>query len=460
MNEQYLVSRNLKERICVQGTLVLETPAHFGSGDSDGLVDMPLLRDALEQKALLTGSTLAGALRGLLALRSPEQAEKLFGRVSGEESRESWLIVDDAIGELPRLELRDGGAKNPKTGTAEDKKKFDFELLAAGTHFNINLELLVPRQEGDELVEALATCLEDLANGLISLGKRKRRGFGRCKVSEWTVVRYNMTTPAGMFRWLDRDTRGAKKDPSISQLLLGRALDPSALPWCELEADFDLDGSLLIRSGSGKAGEPDAVHLRSHRDGKEVPVLSGTSLAGALRAAALRIANTLGKQGNDVTDQVFGARARDGEEAEEMTASRLWVDEYEITRPAAKVQSRLKIDRLTGGAFPGALYSEQPVFGQDAGVHIRLRLFEPTKGDVGLLLLLLKDLWLGDLTLGGESGVGRGRVKGKNATLRYAGKTWTIRQEESTVSVRDGNGMNSKAALQEFVDVFTGAKHE
>jgi len=46
---------------------------------------------------------------------------------------------------------------------------------------------------------------------------------------------------------------------------------------------------------------------------------------------------------------------------------------------------------------------------------------------VGLLLLLLKDLWTGDLPLGGESSVGRGRLKGKTASLVYSGRgKWVI----------------------------------
>lgn len=43
-----------------------------------------------------------------------------------------------------------------------------------------------------------------------------------------------------------------------------------------------------------------------------------------------------------------------------------------------------------------------------------------------MLLLLLKDLWIGDLTLGGERSVGRGRLRGNQAQLTYQNQTWTI----------------------------------
>ena len=52
-----------------------------------------------------------------------------------------------------------------------------------------------------------------------------------------------------------------------------------------------------------------------------------------------------------------------------------------------------------------------------------LHLRQPEDAEIGLLLLLLKDLWTGDLTVGSESSVGRGRLQGISATLKRSGKT-------------------------------------
>jgi hypothetical protein len=51
------------------------------------------------------------------------------------------------------------------------------------------------------------------------------------------------------------------------------------------------------------------------------------------------------------------------------------------------------------------------------------------EAEIGLLLLLLKDLWTGRLPLGGESSVGRGRLRGLEATVRHGDKQWHLRQE-------------------------------
>lgn len=166
----------------------------------------------------------------------------------------------------------------------------------------------------------------------------------------------------------------------------------------------------------------------------------------------MRISKTLGKDGHKVADNVFGNRICE-DNHKELTASRLWIDEAIIRNPLDLVHSRIKIDRFTGGAFPSALFSEQPVFGKLSGetiVKISLKLEDANNGDVGLLLLLLKDLWTGDLPIGGESSVGRGRLRGKLAIMSFGGDSWLFSQEGDKVLQIDGD----KAKLEEFVHEF------
>jgi CRISPR/Cas system CSM-associated protein Csm3 (group 7 of RAMP superfamily) len=189
--------------------------------------------------------------------------------------------------------------------------------------------------------------------------------------------------------------------------------------------------------------------------GKNKPIVSGTSLSGALRARALRISNTLGKDGIKIVDNMFGNRRYPDNKKKDLTASRLWVDEAQIKDPLDLVLTRVKIDRFTGGSFPTALFNEQPIFGKLNGkttIEIQLRLERASESDVGLLLLLLKDLWTGDLPLGGESSVGRGRLKGISATLTYNGGPWELTQlDDGTLSVE-----GDRNRLEAFVSAFVG----
>ena len=462
MAAQWQNSRRLRERVLVNGKLVLRTPTHLGVGDTDNPIDMPLLRDPLEGRALLTGSTMAGALRNYLHRQNPSLALKLFGSVQGDTSRESYLIIDDALGDFPKVEFRDGVAINPKTRTAANKKKFDYELLQAGTFFDIQLELLVPLDEGDQYIEGLVICLTALEREQLNLGKRKRRGFGRCGVSDWSVQRFDMTSPQGMFAWLEHSSGTLTNGDSIAKRLLDREIDLISADVCQLIFDVEIDGSVLIRSDADSDSGPDFVHLHSYRDGEKRPIISGTSIAGALRQRTLKIANTLEKNGQEVANALFGAYAYDNESDLALTASRIWIEEAEILEPVQRVQSRIKIDRLTGSTFQEALFTEQPIFAKaQTGFRIRLRLMEPQNSDVGLLLLLVKDLWLGDLTLGGESSIGRGRLVGKRAELTFNGQKWIIAETGAgTLEIKNPSDPDS-VQLQNFVNEFAaGGSHE
>ncbi|RMD60662.1 hypothetical protein D6833_09365 [Candidatus Parcubacteria bacterium] len=456
-------SRKIVERIVVRGDLFLETPASFGNGDGDNLTDMPLALDPVEGRALLPGTSIAGALRAYLREREWGYGKdggddalhnRLFGHQKDDKGEQSWLITCDALSSSPpAVELRDGVVIDPRTRTAESRKKFDFELLEAGTHFPLRVELLISQdQDRNTLLEGLAIALQGLENGEIRLGARKRRGLGQCRVTEWRVTRYNLTTPAGLLDWLNQT--GTPQTGSRIADLLGVKADLDRREAFTVKATFGLDGSLLIRSGQGEADAPDTVHLQSRRDGQLVPVLSGTSLAGALRARALRIAQTVGtrEKATTLVNDLFGLRIQSPKD--KPTASRLTTAETEIGSPLPLVQTRVKIDRFTGGSFPTALFSEQPVWGQkDTTITARITIQQPTDAQIGLLLLLLKDLWTGDLPLGGEISVGRGRLKGQEAILTYKRpdniREWKITQDDNQLTIE-----GDREQLEQFVTAF------
>lgn len=443
-----MTGRKITERVFVEGTLILETPAHLGNGDAEALTDMPLLRDAVNGKPLLCGTSIAGALRAHLRAyehghrgreRQGDRAEQLFGTVRGHESMQSWLIVDDALGESPGIELRDGVRLDPETRTAEDKKKYDIELLQAGTIFPLSFELLLAEDNDNEtLLQSLALALRGLEHGEIGLGMRKHRGLGQCRVMEWCVRHYRMDQSQELIAWLEDDRSKAQRGQEIAQLLNVslQGIDDARRTFT-LNAAMRLVSSLLIRSSAGDAESPDMVHLKSPRPDEEKPVavLSGTSLGGALRARALRIAKTVlpEEDGTALVGAMFGPRIESRDDVP--AGSRVITHETRVTGLADRVQQRVKIDRFTGGAYPQALFSQQPVFGGAASyVQVHLDLLDPRKAEIGLLLLVLKDLWTGDLALGGEQSVGRGRLAGQQATLTLSEPdqtlTWTLRQKE------------------------------
>lgn len=434
-------SRRIIERIVVEGDLVLQTPAHFGNGDTDDLTDMPLLVDSFDGKTpLLIGASIAGALRSYLREREQgygQAADRssasvlLFGSLkSDDEGEQSPLIVDDVLGKNFGIEMRDGVRIKPDSRTAEEDKLFNLQLWQAGTTFPLRFELLLCERDddkdyADKLKRALATVLAAFNEGSVTLGARKRRGYGRASVAAWRVKSYDLTKPDGLLDWVahgDDPLDNVSPTSDVRNALGVTTLVDDHRVFFRVHATFSLDGSLLIRSGSGQDDQgPDMVHLHARQaGGSKEPILSGTSLGGALRARAQKIVNTIGTplQTDKLIGEMFGPEIIGSVQPR---ASRVSDRETVVQNARADlVQNRVSIDRFTGGARDTALFNEQPTFGDDnTTVTVDVQLVNPKVYEIGLLLLLLKDLWTGDLPLGGESSIGRGRLKGRRADLIY-----------------------------------------
>lgn len=442
--------RPVAARWVITGTLTLESATHL-RGEPKGVVDMPVLRDPVEDRPLLPGTTLAGSLRSALAdrlagyrtelsARDRARIVSLFGAERGdEEGAQSPLIVFDSLGELREslhVEIRDGVAIDPETGVAEPHKKFDFEVLPAGTNFPVRVDLILPSPDGGdekELLGLLAAALDAFSHGEVNLGARRSRGLGRVRAS-WRAKRFDLTTPAGWMQWLlsDHENPAGQAEPSGTAYEAIRAACP---PWLEIQP-LDSDArrralielrlspvhDILVRSPARVAEGPDVTHLRSA--GK--PVLPGTSVAGAMRAQALRIARLVREDKDDAelwVERMFGPRPKDGDRAERtgLRASRLRIAEVFIEKSRPRVQTRIALDRFTQEVAKGALFEEEIETGGEA--RVTFELIEPQQGELGLVLLLVKDLLHGRLHIGGSSSVGRGWMKGSVRVIFEDGGT-------------------------------------
>lgn len=442
--------RSVAARWVITADLVLESAAHIGGSAGDA-TDMVILRDAREGRPLLPGTSLAGALRSHLAdvlggYRSPEDSRvaRLFGGARGDDlGSQSPLIVFDSLGELPGehpVEIRDGVQIDAARGTAEEHKKFDFEVLPAGTRFPVRFELLVPEAGAEgELVGLLVASLKGLACGDIAFGARRSRGLGALRAENWRAIRYDMGSRQGWLEWLRSDPMNPipgsvapDKDPAEAFRRAHPSLEVTEYTDGRRRLIFDLvlqiKGGLLVRSAPVDPEAPDAVHLSSA--GRSV--LPGTSLMGVLRARALRIARIVRESAGDAAhwvDGIFGPR-HEGvvrEDSSSLWASRLRISEAPLSNSTRLRTSRVRIDRFTQGVVPGALFEEEPE--HEGEVHIRLELRNPEPGEAGLLVLVLKDLLDGDLPVGGSSSVGRGVLRGEGTLIQEDGSQIRLNPE-------------------------------
>lgn len=447
MAAHFLKYREIGRRLVWTGLLELASPCHLGGADADATSDRPLLRDG-EGRPYLPGATLTGLLRALLTRIDQDAAQALFGATwSDPEGKQARLLLGDAPIEQAgsvSTELRDGVAIEACSGVAEKNKKYDLELLPVGVRFRLRgqLELFGKPEQDESLLRGLLRILLALENGQLVLGARTRRGFGETRLTAgpegyWQVEDYPLDTPAGWYAWLGRKLHGLPEDwpkdwPTVTPVIYRGAAALAkylkvVLPQSTETGDFSvilnlkLAGSLLVGSEGHDPDQPDRSHLQRlrWRNGASTleSVLPATSLGGVLRHRCQRIALTLagqaGKQdaAGRLVGEMFGpAQIRTNQKA---WASRVTIREACIEGGKPLRHTRVRIDPWTGGAKESLLFTEDAQYGGKVKLELRLRAndedwAEPARA---LLLLALRDLAAGELTVGAESGVGRGRLQ-------------------------------------------------
>jgi len=458
-------SRKIIRRVYIKANLKLLKPAILTGDSEDEILDMPLNFDPIENKPLLTGTSMAGALRNYLRCRmygygsdvhdttieSRPLQEKVFGWQEGVHGSESWLITTDALAlaENAKTEIRNGVALDPITETAIDGAKYDYEVLLPGEVFPIRFELLIPDNEelAKSLITGTAIALQGLEKGEIAIGAKKRRGFGICQVDGWEVYNLDLLTDEGFFSWLEWDWNSPPAEPNkenkpINQMLNAENCNIDNRKLCEIKAQVRIKDSMLIGSNSGKPDQPDTIYLQSDYGTGPQPILSGTSLMGPVRHRSLQILNTKNQEkAQEFINRLFGFVEKVDAQASRITSHETLITGFHSEK---WVQNRLKIDRFTGGAYPGALFDEMPLFPTDNnGIEFFFELEDPTDAEIGLLLLVMRDIFTGDLTFGGGSGIGRGAVRGKVLTMSYEGKEWILNQDDANVLSFEGTGERS-----------------
>ncbi len=190
-----------------------------------------------------------------------------------------------------------------------------------------------------------------------------------------------------------------------------------------IELELEPSHDLLVRSAGAGPDAPDVAHLRSGGQ----PILPGTSLAGVMRAQARRIATLLRPADHAaVVRDLFGPRFQGvGPHTETPHASRLRIGEAPLAGARPHRQIRIAVDRFTGAAADTALFDEEPVEGGHARIRIELR--KPKPGELGLVLLVLKDLLEGYVGVGGTTSVGRGEMRGSARVTWEDGKSADVR---------------------------------
>jgi CRISPR/Cas system CSM-associated protein Csm3 (group 7 of RAMP superfamily) len=453
----------------VRGTLDCESAVHVG-GIALGESDLPLAEDGRGQ-IYVPGTSLAGALRAWARRNwGVDQADLLFGnqpaaRTSSDdddaetEGGASRLLVEDCRLVDPRPEVREGVGIDRVSGAAAERVKFDQVVLPRGTKMGLELELELSRPGTDPREALLDDLLAALWRGEVLLGAAQTRGLGRVRLSSGNRSEEDLGSREGLLRLLrDRDKGEIENTPLSFDSSRSGAIDVL------VEIAWEPDLPVMLASGL-MGGAVDTIPLTSGAGLKHL-IITGSGLKGVLRTQAERIVRTLlpdavtagprafldqvrvplverlfGSDGtpwrSDRQDprlgrgavevrECYSALALDAERLKKLLAATDSRQLYGAVEGAVADQNprpsvhwdqahHVAIDRWTGGAAEGLLYSSLEPWGLEwdpirLGLDLH-RVKDVEEPALALLLLVVRDLALGRLSIGWGTRRGLGSTR-------------------------------------------------
>jgi CRISPR/Cas system CSM-associated protein Csm3 (group 7 of RAMP superfamily) len=344
------------------------------------------------------------------------------------------------------------------TGTAARaaSAKFDFETIPAGTEFKITLEL----EDADDVDSYLLNlALYEWQEGRLRFGGNKSRGTGVLILKEVQCTKFVLNEPGGLMKFLRRNSEQHKPtSESHAVTTPKRTYHKSYSPdsggvqsWLTIDFDLNAQGFFLTNDTTQATAEG-----YNH---KSLLFLPGSSLRGAIRSQAERIARTLvnleatneaeflkrcpapnpfvtrGDKQNGIESSAARIRQKAPDKrtvatnydlAEQLFGSVDWgsrltvEDSSTVENPLWKKLDFVAIDRFTGGAADSAKFDAYALWKPSFGC--RLHLEAPQNWEIGWLLYVLRDIFDGRVPVGFGAAKGFGDVRLENLqlTLGYA----------------------------------------
>ncbi|GAU79969.1 RAMP superfamily CRISPR-associated protein [Fusibacter sp. 3D3] len=381
----------------------MENTSILSIKDGDG----DLLIQSTTQKPLIQGNSIAGGLRALLSeTYECDIIEKMFGSSKDEtDFGKSKITISDAHGAYLQTESRTHVKIDSALGIVDVKNNrgqlMTQSFLVPNIEFEWQLKIEADSKEEIELYETMVNQgLASIQQNLIKFGSKKTSGAGAFKINEVKKRKIELTNPKSLIGYLKNELPFDKLDMVLFDQFQPVSHEVFSVGLCTASP-------LLIGGNSYYDSEkPDRMNIKNGRGKYIIP---GSSLKGVFRQHCDKL--SIYFHCPEIVNELFGS---DNDDIQ--TAGRVYFDDLIMKNVNDKIISnRIHIDRFTGGVMEGALVSELPIVGTCDLKIIMHALPDKDKNNkaVGLILLALKDLADGSLTLGSGYAIGRGRFSGK-----------------------------------------------
>jgi len=398
--------------------LEADTPLFVGSGDSS------LLKDALVQRGfnglpMIPGTALTGVLRHSILdvldekLEEKSKWEQIFGyqeRNKGVGSRlrisSAYMMVNEnqvaeglhiAIDEKVKVKYDNLPSRQhvriDHKGVAEKGKLFDNDVVYKGTLFKFEIELIGDKTDENNWQEII----NKIHGPLFRLGQGTRNGYGKLKINSIKSKIFDLTNDADFNDYTDFDA-SLNNDTYLGDLKINDLDQSENLLNYKLELTPDSD-FFIFSEGYGDTDvdnkpleEEVAFYNNRTIEFDHQTVIPASSIKGALAHRTAFHFNKLKEHWadnlntkddkaretqiklwtgifNDAVFELFGAeggaKREEGAHRGKVIIDDLYYSDKELKNN--KIFNHVAIDRFTGGAMEGALFSEK--VSQLVGVH-------------------------------------------------------------------------------------------
>lgn len=430
---------SIVKKIIFKIPLETKTPLRIASGLDDGITDILILKTKAGTP-FIPATSLGGVLRSKIHdIYGSDVEEIIFGNIDDEDGNQSAINISDVALSGGKIIYRDGIKLDPITNVTAKGAKFDFEALDRGAKGELHLEITLRQRnlndtrlnnfkskhanfKTDIFGDISATIADIFTQGL-SIGSLTTKGFGKIQSTEPVeFYAFDFSNPEKAFDWLHYlDGQMPAKSDYISK----NAILTSGENDLTLIIEFALKSSLIVRNydvpdddGENKLT---AIQMKSNDDF----VIPGSSIKGVLRSRTFNILMCLTNNNENKAENFLNQFMGFAEEKQKTAKkSNLFVNEIYIPSNQEQIaplkQTRNRIDRFTGGTIDSALFTEEPIWQTDkqaSPIKLEFTIKNCTKAQAGLTLLLLKDLWLGNLPIGGGKSIGRGVLQGRKCQI-------------------------------------------
>lgn len=435
-----------KYRFLARFVIESKTPLAVGSGEKDIITDALVATD-VNGLPYIPGTAIAGVVRNMMNQQGID-TNNFFGFQGNKDGQGSEIIfteakILDSQGEVvdglnieainsdlllenyKELPIRQHVRINHK-GVTDKSGKFDNQVVFAGTRFCFEIEVVAKEDDKTNFVKVI----EQLQSKVFRIGGGSRKGYGEIEIIEIKTSAIDLGNKDDLNLYLEKSS-----NLSNSKNWQGwKCFDKSENDdqnWQEIVLTISPDDFFMFGSGmSSDDGNADMTPVRARKvnwseAGKaklsnQYILIPASSVKGAMahrvafhynKLVEATIENEKGTVGdkNLAVQKLFGYMENDKPiQRGNVLISDVFEQEPDWQK-FAKLINHVAIDRFTGGAIDGALFTEQTLY--QKGKEFKIRIFVNKKAfeDENVkeaFFNTLNDICNGMLPLGG--GVNRG----------------------------------------------------